>query len=359
MPEVSHVIPMPSPAADSPRPPMVYQRVLPMNRCLNVGDRVVSGNGMFFATLEADGQLRVRRGRGPGDEQGVLWATGRSGEGAHFFALVQTDGNFCIYRGADLSSNQGWHWGTQMTAAGGQFHALMGNDGSFCVCQGSDPAIRSEQVWTSGVTDPVARIDSIGRIEYGLADASIVAERASDLYRETVSNHNDQIQTSMISGSVIVSDTVGWSDDLPAGVTAPQGFRGPVPVVSSGKVVLSADANHCYLRNGAATSAKTWGFNAPAGVPPRSSMMCLVSAVRSSLIVPCTLHGVFTLASGRQVAGSVAGSYHGSNCHDLSVTLTTYDPNPAGSTTISRPLTPMPSISGPAVPHPAGARAVG
>jgi hypothetical protein len=346
------------PAAGSARQPVVYQQVLPMHRCLNVGDRIVSGNGMFFATLEADGQLRVGRGRGPGQQQGVLWATGRSGEGAQFFALVQTDGNFCIYRGGDLSNNQGWHWGTQMTAEGGQFHALLGNDGSFCVCKGSDPAIQSEQVWNSGVTDPVARIDVVERIEYALADALIVAARPSDLYRETVSNHNDQIQTSMISGSVIVSDTIGWADELQAGVPAPQGFRGPVPVVSSGKVVLSSDSGHCYLRNGAATSAKTWGFNAPAAVPPKSSMMCLVSAIRSSINVPYTLHGVFTLASGCQVGGSAAGTYNGSNCHDLSVTLTTFDPNPAGGYTISRPLIPMPSISGPAVPHPRGAGAI-
>ena len=120
---------------------VVYQRVLPMNRCLNVGDRIASGNGMFFATLEADGQLRVYRGGCPERQQGVLWATGRGGDGGRFFALVQTDGNFCIYRGDGLSRNQGWHWGTQMTADGGQFHAVLNNDGSLVVCKGSDPAI--------------------------------------------------------------------------------------------------------------------------------------------------------------------------------------------------------------------------
>ncbi|HEU4374198.1 MAG TPA: hypothetical protein VFS02_11950, partial [Telluria sp.] len=83
---------------------MVYQRVLPMNRCLNVGDIIVAGNGMFFATLDGDGQLRVCRGAGPAQEQGVLWASGRAAEGGRFFALVQSDGNFCIYRGDDLSA---------------------------------------------------------------------------------------------------------------------------------------------------------------------------------------------------------------------------------------------------------------
>jgi hypothetical protein len=325
---------------------MVYQRVLPMNRCLHVGDRIVAANGMFFAILDADGQLRVVRGGGPERQQDVLWASARGGEGGRFFALVQTDGNFCIYRGDGLSGNEGWHWGTQMTAEGGQFHAILNNDGSLCVCKGSDPAIAPEPVWSSGATNPVACIDSIERIVYDLADALVVASQPSDLYRETVSNPNDQVQTSMISGSVTVSDTTGWCDELGAGTQGPDGFKGAVPVVSFSKVVMSADAGHGYLRNSAATTPKTWGFNAPAAVPPNSAMMCLVSAIRSSIVVPYTLHGVFTLASGRRVAGSVDGTYSGSNCHDLSVTLTTYDPTPSGSHTINRPLTPMPSISG-------------
>lgn len=341
------------------RPAMVFQRVLPMNRCLQVGDRIASGNGMFFAVLEADGELRIYRGGCPQRQQGVLWASGRSGEGGRFFALVQTDGNFCIYRGDGLAANQGWHWGTQMTAEGGQFHATLDNDGMFVVCKGSDPAAAREIVWSSGAADPVASIDAVERIDYDLGAALVVKSRPSDLYRETVSNRNDQVQTSMISGSVVVSDTTGWADQLGPGAQAPAGFKGAVPVLASGKVVLSSDTGQDYLRNGAATTAKTWGFNAPAAVPPNSAMMCLVSAIRSAIVVPYTLHGDFTLASGARVSGSIDGTYSGSNCHDLSVTLTTYDPAPSGSYTISRPLTPMPSISGPATPHPLGTGAFG
>jgi hypothetical protein len=337
---------------------MVYQRVLPMNRCLNVGDRIAAANGMFFAALEADGQLRVYRGAGPGEAQGVLWASGRGAEAGCFFALVQSDGNFCIYRGAGLSANQGWHWGTQMTADGGLFHAVLNNDGSLCVCKGSDPAIAPDQLWSSGVTDPVASIDQIERIDYDLEHALVAASRPADLYRETVSNRSGQVQTSMLSGSVMVSDTTAWSDELQARALAPASFKGAVPVASSGKVVLSSETGHDYIRNGAATSGKTWGFNAPAAVPPNSSMTCLVSAIRTAVIVPYTLHGAFTLASGCRLSGSVDGTYSGSNCHDLSVTLTTYDPHPAGSYTISRPLTPMPSIHGAATEHAIDANAL-
>lgn len=332
----------------------VYRAVLPMNRCMAIGDYLSSANGMFFALMEADGQLRVYRGTDLAHHQGWLWETGRGGEGCRFFALLQTDGNFCIYRGADLAHNEGWHWGTQMTADGGEFYLTLLNDGNLRVCKGTGADNFQGEVWSSDVTDPVQRIDEVSCIGYDLARARLVQARPSDLYRETVNNNGDQVQASMISGSVTVSDTTGWSDDLALDASAPAMFKGPVPVMSGGKIVLSTDASHFYIRNGAATTAKTWGFNAPAAVPPRSSMMCLVAAIRSAIVVPYTLNGSFTLKSGKQVAGTVCGTFTGSNCHDLSVTLTTYDPDPAGSITISRPLTPMPSISGPATPHPIG-----
>ena len=323
--------------------------VLPMQHCLPVGGAIVSANGMFHARLEGDGRLRVYCGAG--QHPAPLWESARSGEGGRFFALVQSDGNFCIYRGEDLAHNEGWHWGTQITAGGGRFHACLQDDGELCIRAGG-PLDAGEIIWRSGVADPVAAIDAIDAIDYDLGAAQLVQARPSDLYRETVSNAGEQMQTSLISGSVTVSDTTAWLDELAPQVTAPDGFRGPVPVVSAGKIVLSNDGGHVYIRNGAATTAKTWGFSAPAAVPPRSSMTCLVSATRSAILVPYRLTGSFTLASGRQVAGRVAGTYSGANCHELAVALTTYDPTPAGHYTISRPLTPMPASIGPATPHP-------
>ena len=334
----------------------LYHAVLPMNRCLSVGDYIVSANGMFFAIIEADGKLRVYRGAGLERHQGRLWETERTGEGGRFFALVQSDGNFCIYRGSGLAHNDGWHWGTQMTAEGGQFYAHLQDDGNFAICAGGGPCDYQGTVWESGVTDPVASIDSVYAIDYALDSARIVSAVASDLYRETVNNSNAHTQTSLVSGSVTVSDTAAWTDQLDLAAPAPAGFKGPVPVVAGERVVLSTDSGHVFLRNNGATTPKTWGFNAPAAVPARSSMMCLVAAVRSSVVVPYCLSGVFTLKSGARVHGSVNGTYKGCNSHTLSVTLTTYDPGPnrrdahTPAQSISRPLTPMPSISGLATP---------
>jgi hypothetical protein len=326
----------------------LYHAVLPMNRCLSVGDYIVSANGMFFAIIEADGKLRVYRGAGLERHQGRLWETERAGEGGRFFALVQSDGNFCIYRGTGLGDNAGWHWGTQYLDDGGQFYAHLRDDGNFSICKGSGPDDCLGTVWSSGVTDPVISIDEVHAIDYQLASACIVGARPTDLYRETVSNASAQPQTSQISGSVTVADSAAWCDELDLVHPAPGSFKGPVPVVAHGRVVLSNETGHVYQRNSAASISRTWGFNAPAAVPPHSAMMCLVAAVRSTIQVPYTLSGVFTLKSGARVHGSADGLYTGTTSHNLSVSLTTYDPDPERSVTVSRPLAPMTSIVAPA-----------
>lgn len=319
----------------------VYQGVLPMNRCLTVGDCIASANGMFHALLEADGNLRVYRGADADTQQGVLWESGRPPSNGPFFALVQSDGNFCIYRGADLAHNDGWHWGTQMTADGGQFHAQLGDSGEFRICAGTGAHDAGDIVWRSGATDPVASIDVVLAIDYHLARADMLPAGAADLYRETVHNHSARTQTSTISGSVSVSDSAAWSDALGPDVRACSGFTGPVPVVGGKKLFMSADANHAFVRNGGASAARNWGFNAPAAVPANSAMTCVVAALRTAIVVPYTLTGAFTLVSGAKVGGTLDGIYSGSNCHDLSVSLTIHEPAPAESFTISRQLVPL------------------
>jgi hypothetical protein len=342
------------PSSDAGHTGLAYQRVLPMDCRLGAGDCIAAANGMFFARLDADGQLRVYRGQCSGQQHGVLWASGSGAESGRFFAQLQADGNFCVCRGDGPAGNQGRAWSTGATAGGGQFHAVLNNDGSLCVCAGSDPAIDPLPLWSSGATDAVTSIDAIEFIDYDLGAGLVMASRPSDLYRETVSNHHSQVQARLICGSVTVSHTTGWSDELARGTAAAAaaGFKGPVPVVSGGRLVLSADAGRGYRRNAAATTDLTWGFSAPALVPPNASMMCVVTALRSAIIVPYVLYGSFTLASGCQLRGRIEGTYSGTNCHDLGVTLTTWASNPASSHTVVRPLTPMPTISGSDMPHP-------
>ncbi len=332
--------PSPTPAGAGPAAAMVYQGMLPMNRCLTPGDYIVSLNGMFTARLDAGGRLRVERGQA-GASPAALWASDARAAGGPCFALVQSDGNFCIYQGSDLAHNQGWHWGTQMTAGGGQFHAQLRNDGEFCICAGAGLHDAGEVVWRSGATDPVIRIDAIHAIDYHLADAETGLSQPASLYRETVQNAGDQKQTSNISGSVSVGDSASWSDRLAINVGVSASFSGPVPVMSGRKVTMSADSGHHFLRNGGTTAARNWGFNAPAAVPPNSAMTCVVAAVRSTVIVPYTLSGSFTLASGTRVDGTVAGTFTGTNCHDLSVTLSVAEPASAAGATFNRALVPV------------------
>ena len=304
--------------------PARLRSVLPMNHLIHVGDTIVSENGMFYAQLSADGTFRVCRGSSLEHSFGTLWSSKRPGEGFRYFALVQTDGNFCVYRGDDLLTNEGWQWGTQITGEGGQFFAVLHDDGNFAICAGTGPDDMRGEIWSTGVTDPVVSIDEVVRIDYDLPAARILQQRASDLYRESVHNHNGEAHTSLLTGAVTVSDTAAWSDGL-GQVAAPPPFCTAVPLMQGGRVILSADAQP-YERNNAVTTPKTWGFNAPAAVPAFSTMMCLVTATRSTICVPFVMTGLFTLASGTQVTGKVHGMYNGCNCHDLAVSLSSPQP---------------------------------
>jgi hypothetical protein len=309
--------------------PARLRSVLPMNHLINVGDTIVSENGMFYAQLSADGTFRVCRGSSLEHSFGTLWSSKRPGDGFRYFALVQTDGNFCVYRGDDLLSNEGWQWGTQITAEGGQFFGVLRDDGDFAICAGTGPDDNHGEIWSTGVTDPVRSIDEVVRIEYDLAAARLLQERPSDLYRESVHNHNGEAHTSLLTGAVTVSDTSAWNDGL-GDVCAPPPFRAQVPLMQAGRVVLSGDTQ-AYERNNAVTTPKTWGFNAPAAVPACSTMTCMVTAIRSTICVPFVMTGLFTLASGTQVTGKVRGMYNGCNCHDLSVSLSSPQPEHFGS----------------------------
>jgi hypothetical protein len=303
-----------------------WRSVLPMNQLIHVGDTVVSENGMFYAQLSADGTFRVCRGSSLEHSFGTLWSSKRPGEGFRYFGLVQSDGNFCVYRGDDLQTNEGWQWGTQITGEGGQFFGVLYDDGNFAICAGTGPDDKRAEIWSTGVRDPVCSIDEVVRIDYDLPAARLLQARSSDLYRESVHNHHGDAHTSLITGSVTVSDTSSWGDGL-GDVTAPPPFRTVVPLMLGGRVVLSAE-QHNFERHNAVTTPKTWGFNAPATIPANSTMLCLVSATRSTICVPFVMTGLFTLASGTQVTGKVSGMYNGCNCHDLAVSLSNVQPEP-------------------------------
>ena len=337
---------------------MVYQRVLPMNRCLNVGDRIARGNGMFFAILEADGQLRVYRGSCPDARARRAVASSARRPRRTLFRAGANRRQFLHLprrrpgrqRGLALGHPDDGRRRPVPCPAARRWRVLRLQGRRPDDARGQGVALRRRR---SG-----RRIDEIEPWTTSWA-ALAGAARPADLYRETVSNssdaepdQHDQRLGIGVGQRLLVRRTgcrARWR--RPASRA-----RCRWSARQSGHVGRRRPA---YIRNGADTSAKLGLQCAGRGAAQFGDD---VRGVGDPLLGHRALHPARQSSRwhrAAQVGGSVDGSYSGSNCHDLSVALTTYDPNPARQLTISRPLTPMPSISGgQATQHPSGARSV-
>lgn len=332
-------VPLVTPLPPATRLGQRHESILPMNQILGVGDYIVSGNGLFFAILQSDGNFCVYRGIDAAHDHGLLWGIKKSGDGGEFFALVQTDGNFCVYRGTDLMHNRGWHWGTQATADGGEFYAAMQDDGNFCIRKGSGPEDSYGLVWASGVTDRVQTIDEILHIEYELESARILRTSPASLYSETLHNRGPVPEHRNIASSVTVTETSSWSDSLAIRHGAHTTFTPGIPVVDGDDVVL-AEAGTTYIWNGASAATKNWCFSTPVTVAPTMSVRAVISATYSTISVPYILVGRLRFESGAQVVGTLRGTYMGSNAHSLNATFTPLDPRPNNGQRTTRALVP-------------------
>lgn len=294
--------------------------VLPMNQSLRVGDALYSKNGLFVAGVQPDGNLCVYRV--DLDKGGVyLWGSQALGDGGKFFTIVQADGNLCVYHGADTSSQGKWLWGSQVTAAGGKFFLVLQDDGNLCVYKGTGLENQGDLVWNAGCTDSLKDVSEIISLTYDLARAETTPEGISDLYKETVHNNTAQTQTSSITGSVSVSETSGWSDTLGFKVGVSTSFKTGVPFIAEGKVTVSVEVSNTYTWNNSTTTTKTWGFNTPVSVPANSSVSAVVSASRSTIVVPYAQIVILEFKSGVKVKARIDGKYKGSHCHDLTVSF--------------------------------------
>lgn len=313
---------------------------LPMHQILQVGDYIVSANGLFFATLHSDGTFRVYRGIDADDEQGLLWHSRKAGERGRYFALLQSDGNFCVYQGSDLAHNCGWHWGTQMTGLGQQFYAAMQDDGNFSVRAGTGPDDSRGVIWATSVTDHVLSIEEVLHIDYDFGNACVLRTSPASQYSEVVSNAGGAPATHALSGSIIITETSSWTN-TPAATLGPDvEYRYGVPGVSGDDFILSNEPVD-YAANCAVTRMTDWAFDTPYIVPPHTSMRAAIVLTYSTVSVPYVLVGQLRFESGARVIGAIRGNYLGTNAHSLTASFTPHDPAPNPGKRILRPLRPL------------------
>ncbi|MGO4380195.1 hypothetical protein AB4Z19_18105 [Pseudoduganella sp. RAF19] len=330
--------------ANIPTPALPHARrfssVLPMNEVLQVGDLIVSDNGLFFATLREDGCFAIYRGIDDTDPDALLWESTRKPAEGPFFALVQGDGNFCIYQGTDLEHNAGWHWGSQMTAKGNRFYGTLQDDGNFSIRKGSSPQDSCGLIWASGATDRVESIVEVLHIEYELEQACVLRTSPASLYSETINNTREAQETHRVLGAIAVTETTAWTNAMSARYCADSHFRAPVPIMDGDEFRLCDEAKR-YEPNGAQTSTRNWGFNTPVCVEAQTAVRAAIAVTYSTIAVPYVLLGQLRFESGVRVIGPVKGAFLGTNAHSLVATFAPQEPKPNSGKAHRRSLQPV------------------
>jgi hypothetical protein len=119
-----------------------------INQALHPGDYLETGDGLFVALMQLDGNLVVYPGTkaiglGPNQEQGAVWASNSYRDSRQCVALTQSDGNFAIYPTPDAvgkapTEQTGAIWATNTSGAiGGPYFVVLLRHGALTVGSGA------------------------------------------------------------------------------------------------------------------------------------------------------------------------------------------------------------------------------
>lgn len=168
--------------------------------------------------------------------------------------------------------------------------------------------------------DRVKQFDATS-ISYDLAHASIDNSSLDQLDTVTQTNATNVRQQTTISGSQRLTDSSSWSDTQDLTVY----IAGDVSIPVVGGVDVEVTDHSTFVQNGSTETTRKFSWEQPVVVPAQSQVVTTVTVTRSTLTVPYTLSGSYEYDSGAKVAGTLDGTYHGVDSHDLEVTITQTD----------------------------------
>lgn len=168
------------------------------------------------------------------------------------------------------------------------------------------------------VPDAVTGFTMTG-ISYDLAGAVLQAPTVLAIDTEELTNGTSAPQTTTFSGSQSVTNTSGWQNATSVSVTVTAGLQVGVPMVASGSLSVAVQAGDTYTVNGSTSYQTTMSWSSPISVPANSKVKALAVVSQTTITVPYTMTGIYRYASGRTAPGTMAGTYTGTNAHDLNV----------------------------------------
>ena len=98
---------------------------------LHTNQYLRSANSAFFLIMQADGNLCIYAGSGPGDQRGFIWGSAQAGNYApaldDYCATMQRDGFLAVYRGKTPSTPDHLVWKSQLNPNFPQLPAVGGS----------------------------------------------------------------------------------------------------------------------------------------------------------------------------------------------------------------------------------------
>jgi hypothetical protein len=158
-------------------------------------------------------------------------------------------------------------------------------------------------------------------ITYDLPHGVITSSTQPVIYSQELNNQTVTQQQSSVTGQQTVSETSGWSAQLATQLSTKVSGGFQIPLVAAGTFELATQMTTTFQVNGSTTRSRVWTFTVPVVVPAHQICRVSIAVNESTLTVPYTANGIYTLNTGQSFPGTMSGVYKGSNSYDMIATF--------------------------------------
>jgi hypothetical protein len=296
--------------------------VLRPGQWLENGETLRSGNGLFTAWMNSDGNFMIFRGEDGAShlfeswwmDSYKQWARKNPGPGPNpgsNIAIMDKDGDFRVYQGVNYAGIKAHP--ERVSWVGSRPRASIGialeNDGRL--------RIHSEDGTAGFLTNESDRLVDEANIrwtslEYDLQKATHVAigpPKESDTV--TAVNETNGPKEMSIIVAYTETQSTSWKHSAGLKIGVKSEFGAGIPAIASTKVEVSAEVSYNFEWNRVNTSSKAKTMTFPVKVPPNSAVMGQVTWQENSITIPFKVKGTGKFASGVEVPISFYGVYEG------------------------------------------------
>lgn len=298
---------------------------VPENTIVYAGDYVYSQSGVYYGTIQSNGQFAIFHGSDPVTSAGStsVWAAPATppppyqldSYGAAFVgggAFTVGNDQFVFYQsGTSSNINTG-------------AYATLSDTGSFTLFNSSSGG----NLTLSSVNDPVKSL-SLSSLTYNLNAATFdePAQIGGPSTAQYCTNNQPTSSSCTLSLSQSYTKSQAWnwnlSEAVTIGVTAGLSGGIQVPGLASGGVSVTTSASSTTTISGgeSSTTTQTLSYTSSLSdtIPPNSEYEGYITAQQVDFLVPYTFTGMATYQSGATATVAGSGTFNGTDAYDFQV----------------------------------------